>query len=172
MRRMLVAGAVGMLMLAPCAVAAPVIRPVIVSVDEHGFNVSGEGNTVTGVRLAPVPYASIVELSAALGRGSVLPAAVRLVRRAPSQVIDYVFCVTDDGLLVVGQQTRSADGAGRYGEADGEIKRAYSALEATVPWRWIVDIPIGREVALTLDVRATSHAWPVRGVTVVPTVSR
>jgi hypothetical protein len=172
MRRVLVAGAVGVLMLAPRAVAAPVIRPVIVSVDEHRFNVSGEGNTVTGVRLAPVPYASIVELSAALGRGSVLPAAVRLVRSAPSQVIDYVFCVTDDGLLVVGQQTRSADGTGRYGEAEGEIKRAYPALEATVPWRWIVDIPIGREVALTLDVRATSHAWPVRGVTVVPTVSR
>lgn len=160
------------LTLDPRAPGAAVIRPVVVSMDEHRFNVSGEGNVVTGVRLAPVPYASIVELSSALGRNGVLPAAVRLTRTAPSQVIDYVFCVTDDGLLVVGQQVRTADGAGRYGEAEGEIKRAYSALEATAPWRWIVDIPLGREVALTLDVRATSHAWPVRGVTVVPTVSR
>jgi hypothetical protein len=159
-------------MLSPGVAVPAVIRPVVVSMDEQGYNVSGEGNTVTGVRAAPVPYASIVELSAALGRGSVLPAAVRLVRTAPSQVIDYVFCVTDDGVLVIGQQTRSADGAGRYGEAAGEIKRAYSALEATAPWRWIVDIPLGREVALTLDVRATGPAWPVRGVTVVPAVSR
>jgi hypothetical protein len=172
MRRMLVAGALALSMIDPRACAAAVIRPVVVSMDEYRFSISGEGNTVTGVRVAPVPYASIVELSTALNRPAALPAAVRLVRVAPSQVVDYVFCVTDDGLLIVGQQTRSADGSGRYGEAEGEIKRAYSALEATAPWRWIVDIPLGREVALTLDVRAMSHAWPVRGVTVLPTVSR
>jgi hypothetical protein len=164
--------------LALTAVHAPMVAavappPVVVSVTAERFDVAGEGNTVTGVRRAPVPYDSLARLVTALHQPTALPSAVRLVRATPPRVIDYVFCVTDDGLLIVGQQIRDLDAtSGQYRFVDGGIKRAYSALEAKVPWTWFVDIPLGREVELVLEVEAMSPTWPVRAVTVRPRVSQ
>ncbi len=156
---------------------APVVgvaeqRPVVVTMDADRFDISGEGNSVTGLRRAPVPYSSVAAVAAAVAKAEPVPAAVRLVRAAPPQVIDYVFGVTEDGALIVGQQIRVLDASGRYVFMNGDIKRAYPALEATVPWTWIVDIPLGREVGLTLELRAVTQAWPVRAIIVAPRLAR
>lgn len=146
--------------------------PVVVTMDADRFDISAEGNVVTGLRLAPVPYSSLLAVSTAVREAAAVPAAVRLTRTAPQQVIDYVWCVTEEGVLVVGRQVRTFNvGSGQYDFTEGGIKRAYPALEATVPWMWIVNIPLGREVALTLQVQAPTSRWPVRAVSVTPTVS-
>jgi hypothetical protein len=143
--------------------------PVQVSMDAEQFDISAEGNTVTGRRHAPVPYESLSVMASAVAGERPLPAAVRLVRSTPPQIVDYVFCVTDDGLLVVGEQVRTLQlPSSRYVFTEGTIKRAYPALEATAPWTWIVDIPLGREVTLTLEVKAMMAQWPVRAVAVTP----
>ena len=166
------AAACGLVILATPLVGAVAPPPVLVSMDADKFDISGEGNTVTGLRRAPVPYTSVSEVSAAVKQAQPLPAALRLVRGSPPQMIDYVWCVTEDGVLVVGQQIRSLDvSSGQYTFMDGDIKRAYPALEASVPWTWIVDVPLGREVSLTLEVRAMTQTWPIRAVTVAPSVS-
>jgi hypothetical protein len=173
MQRTVAAGALTLVILyAPMTSAVPP-PPVVITMDADRFEVSGEGNSATGLRRAPVPYTSVTDVAAAVRQRQPVAAAVRLVRSAPPQVIDYVWCVTEDGVLIVGQQVRSLDMAsGRYVFTEGDIKRAYPALEASVPWTWIVDIPLGREVALTLEVRAMTQAWPVRAVMVVPSVTR
>src|SRR6266849_2738262 len=173
MRRTLVAGAVALVIFGASVVAAGPPPPVVITIGDDRFDISGEGNAVTGLRRAPVPYESLTDVGAAVRRPQHVAAGVRLVRASPPQVIDYVWCVTEDGSLVVGQQVRNFDAAsGQYVFSEGDIKRAYPALEARVPWTWIVDIPLGREVALTLEVQAMSHTWPVRAVTVLPSVTR
>ena len=148
-------------------------RPVVVSMDAERFDVAGEGNTLTGLRRAPVPYTSVTDVSLAVRQAQPVPAGLRFVRGSPPQVIDYVWCVTEEGVLIVGQQVRRLDAvSGQYAFTEGDIKRAYPALEASVPWTWIVDIPLGREVTLTLEVRAMSQTWPVLAVTVAPSVSQ
>jgi hypothetical protein len=172
MRRLVAAGVFALVTVAASLMEAAAPRAVVVVMGDDRFDISGEGNSVTGLRRAPVPYTSMSDLAAAVRLPEPVPAAVRLVRAAPPQVIDYVWCVTEEGVLVVGQQVRTLDvSSGQYLFTEGDIKRAYPALEATVPWTWIVDIPLGREVALTLEVRAMAHAWPVRGVIVVPSVT-
>ena len=148
------------------------IRPVVVRIGDDRFDVSGEGNTLTGLRRSAVRFGSVSDLMAAVVQPAALPASARLVRSVPPQVVDYVFCVTDDGVLVVGQQVRAPEGSGTYTFTEGGIKRAYPALEGTVPWTWIVDIPLGREVSLTLQVRAMAPGWPVRAVSIAPSVPR
>src|SRR5438045_7948113 len=110
-------------------------------------------------------------MAAAVRQPRSLATAVRVVRSAPPQVIDYVFCITDDGVLVLGQQVRTLDvTSGQYVFTEGDIRRAYPALEGIAPWTWIVDIPLSREVPLSLEVKAMSQAWPVRSVAVTPSV--
>jgi hypothetical protein len=148
-------------------------RQLAVKIGGDRFEIVGDGNTVMGLRQAPVPYSSLTDLADAVQETRVLASAVRLQRTAPPQVIDYVFCITDDGVLVVGQQIRTLDVAsGQYVVTGGDIKRAYPALEATVPWTWIVDIPLAREVPLTLELKAMTQSWPVRAVAVTPRVDR
>ena len=173
MRAWTMGGALALVMLdgGGAIVTAVEPRPVHVSIDTEHFQISSDGNAVTGLRRAPVPYGSLSDMTAAIRLPQPVPTAVRLVRTVPPQVIDYVFCITDDGLLVVGQQTRTLDmTSGQYIFTDGEIKRAYQALEATVPWTWIVDIPLAREVPLTLQLKAMTQEWPVRAVVVTPSV--
>jgi hypothetical protein len=172
MRYTVAAAAAALVMLSVPGPAAVAPRPVVVTMSADRFEVTGEGNSVTGLRRAPVPYASVTDVSAAVRQPEPLPAALRLVRSSPPQVIDYVWCVTEDGVLIVGQQVRNLDvPSGQYTFTDGDIKRAYAALEASSPWTWIVEVPLGREVSLTLEVRAMTQTWPVRAVTVVPSVS-
>jgi len=173
MRAWAMAGALALVIPDISWVAAAEPRAVYLRMDGERFDVSGEGNSATGVRYAPVPYDSLSDIAAAVRLPQTLATALRIVRAEPPQVIDYVFCVTEDGVLVVGQQIRSLDvTTGLYVFIDGDIKRAYPALEATVPWTWIVDIPLGREVPLTLELKAMGQAWPVRAIAVTPNVVR
>jgi hypothetical protein len=173
-RALVVAPMLAMLLMVDAPMLAALApQPVVVSMDADKFDITGEGNTLTGLRRAPVPYGSLTEVSQAVRQPEPLPAALRFVRGSPPQVIDYVWCVTEDGVLIVGQQIRTLNVAsGQYRYTEGDIKRAYTALEATVPWTWIVDLPLGREVGLTLEVRAMSQTWPIRAVTVVPSVAQ
>lgn len=171
MRAWAMAGALALVMLDAPVVTAAEPRPVIVRMDSERFDISADGNSVTGLRRAPVPYTSLSEVADAVRQSQSLATAVRLVRAAPPQVIDYVFCVIDNGVLVVGQQVRSLDvTSGQYVFTEGDIKRAYPALEATVPWTWIVDIPLGREAGLSLELTAMMQGWPVRAIAVTPRV--
>jgi len=156
----------------PGALEPAEIRPVVVRIGDDRFEVSAEGNMLTGLRRSAVPFVSVTDLVRDVARPAPLAASARLVRSVPPQVVDYVFCITDDGVLVVGQQVRARAASGAYTFTEGGIKRAYSALEGTVPWTWIVDIPLAREVSLTLQVRAMAPGWPVRAVTVAPSVPR
>ena len=173
MRAWAAVGALALVILDTPLMVAADPRPVVVKIDAERFEIFGEGNSATGLRRAPVPYDSRSAIDAAVRQAQPLATAVRVVRAVPAQVIDYVFCVTEDGVLIVGQQLRSLDAAsGMYVFTEGEIKRAYPALEATVPWTWIVDIPLGREVPLLLELKATGGAWPVQVVAVTPSVAR
>lgn len=173
MRRALVAGAFVLIVCDARGVTSAPPPPPVVAIGADRFDISGEGNSVTGVRRAPVPFDSMEAITAAVAKPAPLPAAVRLVRSAPPQVIDYVLCVAEDGALLVGQQVRTLDmRSGLYVFTDGDIKRAYRALEATVPWTWIVDIPLGRELDLTLELRAMTATWPVRAVAITPRLRR
>src|SRR4051812_20438744 len=103
--------------------AAVAPRPVVVTMDADRVEIPGEGNSVTGLRRAPVPFWSMTDVDSAVRRPAPVPAAVRLVRSSPQQVIDYVWCVTEDGVLIVGQQVRMLDSAsGQYAYIDGDIK--------------------------------------------------
>jgi|SRR5436190_9362775 len=173
MRAWAALGALALVILDASPTVAVEPRPIVVKLDAQRFEISGEGNSATGLRHAPVPYESLSAIGAAVRQAEPLAAAVRVVRAVPAQVIDYVFCVTEDGVLVVGQQLRSLDAAsGQYVFTEGDIKRAYPALEATSPWTWIVDIPLGREVPLILALTAMGRAWPILAVAVTPSVAR
>jgi len=172
MRRALVAGAFALVILATQGIEAVAPRPVVVTMEADRFEITGEGNSLTGLRRAPVPYSSVTDVAAAVRQPRPVAAALRLVRAAPPQVIDYVWCVTEEGQLVVGRQVRTLDvPSGQYVFTEGDIKRAYPALEATIPWTWIVSMSLGREIALTLEVRAMTPRWPVRAVVVAPSVT-
>jgi hypothetical protein len=167
------AGALALMMLGASVAAPAPPAPAVIKIDADHFEISADGNAVIGLRRAPVPYDSLSVVALAVGRPQPVPAAVRLVRSAPPEMIDYVFCVTEDGVLVVGQQIRTLDTAsGHYVFTQGDIKRAYPALEATVPWTWIVDIPFAREAGLTLELQAMASKWPVRAVAVTPRLVR
>jgi hypothetical protein len=172
MRRWAIAAAFALVTLDIVLGAAAPPDPVRVTMDGERFDIAAEGNTVTGRRRAPVPYTSLAMVADAVRREQPMPAAVRLTRAVPQQIIDYVFCVTDDGVLILGEQVRTLEGpSGRYVFTEGSIRRAYPALEATAPWTWIVDIPLGREITLTLEIKAMVAAWPVRAVAVTPSVT-
>ena len=173
MRRFLAVTALVVAALGTPAAAERQPLPVAVHVDAERFEITGEGNTLTGVRRAPVPYDTLGGLTGAVQQPEPVAAAARLIRSAPPQVTDYVLGVTEDGVLIVAQQIRALDGTtGRYVYIAGEITRAYPALEASVPWTWIIDIPLGREVHVTIEVTALAPGWPVRGVAMTPKVLR
>ena len=95
------------------------------------------------------------------------------MRGSPPQVIDYVWCVTEEGVLVVGQQVRILDAtSGQYVFAkvtsNAPTRRWRQPCLGRGSWTFLS----GREVPLTLEVRAMSRAWPVRAVTVTPSVSQ
>jgi hypothetical protein len=130
------------------------------------FRVSAAGNELIASRLAPVRYSSLEQLLADITRP--LPAStspIRIVRASPPESIGYVFCVTREGTLVVGQQTFDVAGE-RPRFLRGEIARAYSPVERPGPWAWIVEIPLSREVELAFAVQATAGTWPIRSVTI------
>lgn len=123
-----------------------------------------EGNTLLARTSAPVRYSQVSDMLAGIEQ-PMTPAAMRLMRTAPGRLVDYFFCVTLEGRLVLGQQVWRQDAARRWVFERGELARAYSPLESGGPWTWLIDIPLARESEAMLVVRAEGE-WPLRAVSV------
>ena len=121
-----------------------------------------EGNTLFARASAPVRYLHVGDMLAAIER-PVTPAAMRLRRMAPGQLVDYFFCVTLEGRLVVGQQLWREDPTRGWVFERGELTRAYSPLESDGPWTWLIEMPVARESEAMIVVRAEGE-WPLRSV--------
>jgi hypothetical protein len=128
--------------------------------------VRGDGNELIALRQAPVPYTTLERLVDEIGRA--LPGHLRamwLLRAEPPERVDYVLCVTREGSLIVGEQRHRFDyGERRYVFERGEISRGYAPLERPGPWTWLLDLPLGREHPLSLELRAARADWPVGSV--------
>jgi hypothetical protein len=93
--------------------------------------------------------------------------ALRLIRSAPPEIVEYVLCVTSEGVLVVGRQVLGFDFATqRYVFSRGEIERSYPPLEQAGPWTWLLAIPVSRERTVVLEVRSDGPRSPVESVTI------
>jgi hypothetical protein len=149
------------------ACLAPGPRPA--PADDPWVKFTAEGNELLVRRDVPVRFAHLEALAIAIRESRpASEAAYRIVRAAPAEVLEYVFAVTEDGGLVVGEQRRSFDfGERTYAFAGGRLDRTYRAVEGFDPWMWLVEVHLTREVDVTLEVRA-ERAWPVRSVTITP----
>jgi hypothetical protein len=123
-----------------------------------------EGNTLLAPGLAPVRYSQVADMLSDIER-PLSPAAMRLTRVVPGRLVDYFFCVTLEGRLVVGQQVWRQDASRRWVFERGEIARSYSPLESGGPWTWLIDVPLARESEATIVVRAEGE-WPLRSVSI------
>jgi len=163
-RRRWLAGAVASLVIL-AARAEPQSPPV--ALDQSMIRVVSQGNELFAMREAPVAYSRLEQMSASLNAaGSTYAAPVRVVRVSPSQEIDYLFCVTTGGTLVLGERihTRAA-GERRYVFERGAIVRSYPSLNVAEGWLWLVDVPLSREATVTLQLRAPAQ-WPLASVSV------
>lgn len=137
--------------------------------DDAYVKFTADGNELVVRRAVPVQYTRLEEFASAIQQS--LPAsaaAFRVVRASPPEVLEYVFAITEDGGLLVGEQQRRFDfGERTYTFAHGRLDRTYRAVDGFAPWMWLVDVPLTREVEVTLEVRAEG-AWPVRSVLVTP----
>jgi len=162
-RRWLAAAAASLVILA--ASAEPQSPPV--ALDQSMIRVVSQGNELFAMREAPVAYSRLEQMSASLNAaGSTYAAPVRVVRVSPSQEIDYLFCVTTGGTLVLGERihTRAA-GDRRYVFERGAIVRSYPSFNVPEGWLWLVDVPLSRETTVTLQLRAPAQ-WPLASVSV------
>ena len=123
-----------------------------------------EGNTLLARASAPVPYSQVADMLADIEQPAT-PAAMRLSRVAPGQIVDYFFCVTLQGRLVVGQQVWREDASRRWVFERGELARSYSPIESGGPWTWLIDFPLARESQAIIVVRAEGE-WPLRSVSI------
>ena len=140
-----------------------------VAADDAYVKFTAEGNELLVRRAVPIQYTRLEDLARAIAES--LPtsaAAYRIVRNAPAEVLEYVFAVTEDGGLLVGEQRRTFDfGERTYTFNRGRIDRSYPAVDGFVPWMWLVEVHLTREVDVTLEVRAEGE-WPVRTVVITP----
>jgi hypothetical protein len=135
--------------------------------DHFPIRIRSEGNELLALRAAPVAYTTLEQLASETIRPSVTHLApIRLLRASPPQVIDYLLCVTREGTLIIGEQVHALDlGQDRYVFTRGGIVRAYPQVDHAGFWLWLVEIPLSREVRVTLELR-TIPKWPVESVTI------
>jgi hypothetical protein len=154
---------------------------VLVAVSAHGqprppggrdrlpIRVQSGGNELIALRNAPVAYTTLEQLVTDVGRaGATRATPIRVVRASPRQTIDYVFCVTNVGTLVVGERIHTFDESRqRYLFTRAEIARSYPPLEERGGWLWLLAVELSRETTVTFEVRAIAR-WPVEAVTITP----
>lgn len=121
-----------------------------------------EGNTFLARAVVPVRYSQVADLLNDIQR-PVSPAAMRLTRVVAGRLVDYFFCVTLEGRLVVGQQVWRQEASRRWVFERGELTRSYSPLDSGGPWTWLVDVPLARESETIVVVRAEGES-PLRSV--------
>ena len=137
------------------------------------ISVHAGGNELRALREAPVAYSSLEEIVADVARPTVPHAApVTIVRVSPPQEIDYLLCVTSSGTLVIGERihTLGAEGPRRV-FVRGEILRSYPSVSGADGWLWLVDVPLSREVRVTLQLRAPAR-WPLEAVAVTTDIAQ
>ena len=164
MTRWIVATVVALLIVATRAETQP--RPPVV-LDQSAIRVESSGNELIVIRNAPVAYSTLEQIATGItAPGVSRDVPVRIVRASPPQEIDYLFCVTNGGTLVLGERihTREA-GERRYVFARGAIVRSYPSLNVPEGWLWLVEVPLSREATVTLQLRARAH-WPLDSVSV------
>jgi hypothetical protein len=138
-----------------------------VALDQSLIRVQSQGNELFAMREAPVAYSTLEQIATSIaGTSATRAAPVRVVRTSPPQEIDYLFCVTNGGTLVLGERihTRAA-GERRFVFARGAIVRSYPSLSVPEGWLWLVDVQLSRETTVTLQLRARAH-WPLDSVSV------
>jgi hypothetical protein len=123
-----------------------------------------EGNTLLARGVVAVRYSQVADMLNEIRR-PLSPAAMRLTRVVPGRLVDYFFCVTLEGRLVVGQQVWRQDASRRWVFERGELARSYSPLDSGGPWTWLVDVPLARESEAIIVVRAEGE-WPLQSVSV------
>lgn len=164
MRSVLVSCAL-MLMVAAVAFGQGVTT---VTVDAQHIQVRGGGGELIARRRVPVIFSRLDALMTAVGRPQ--PGgepAIRLRRAAPPEMIEYSLGVTDGGLLLLGTRVLRLDfPSGRYVFDRADLARSYPRLEGPGPWRWVVEMSLGREAVVTLTVAAEGARWPVELVTI------
>ena len=141
-------------------------RPPL-AVDRAMISVTAGGNELRARPEAAVAYSTLEQIVADIARPTLAHAApVTIVRASPPEEIDYLLCVTSGGTLVVGERVHEAgvNGAGRV-FVRGEIARSYPSLSVPDGWLWLVDVPLSREVHVTLQLRAPAR-WPLESVAV------
>jgi hypothetical protein len=150
------------------AVRAAPQQSAPVALDQSLIRVQSQGNELFAMREGPVAYSSLEQIATSIAGASATRTAapVRVIRTSPPQEIDYLFCVTNGGTLVVGERihTRPA-GEPRYVFARGAILRSYPSLSVSDGWLWLFDVPLSRETTVTLQLRARAH-WPLESVSV------
>jgi len=147
--------------------------PPPLAVDRAIIRVNAGGNELRALRDAPVAFSSLEQIVASISRATVPHAApLTIVRASPPEEIDYLLCVTSGGTLVVGERFHApgADGPLRL-FVRGEISRSYPSLSVPDGWLWLVDIPLSREVRVTLQLRAPAR-WPLEAVAVTTDFSQ
>jgi hypothetical protein len=140
---------------------------VSAALDQAVIRVRSLGNEMIVMRQAPVAYSTIEQIYGEIGAPR-SPGAVpvRIVRASPPEAIDYLFCVTSAGTLVLGERVHTI----RAGErtpvfARGQVVRSYPSLQVLDGRVWIVQVPLSREATVTLQLRSPT-AWPLESVAV------
>jgi hypothetical protein len=138
-----------------------------VPLDQSVIRFQSQGNEMIVMRQAPVAYSMVEQIYASIGGPRTAgPAPVRVVRASPPEEIDYLFCVTSGGTLVLGERVHTvAPGERRPVFARGQVVRSYPSLRVPEGWLWIVQVPLSREATVTLQLRAPA-AWPLESVAV------
>ena len=145
-------------------------QPVPLAADRAMIRVQKGGNELVVTRVAPVAYSTLEQMAESIGASAATHrAAVHIVRASPPQEIHYLLCVTSGGTLVVGERVHDrVPGERRVVFARGAIVRSYPSLSVPEGWLWLVDVLLGRESIVTLQLRALGH-WPVESVSVTMT---
>ena len=143
------------------------------ALDQSMIRVQSQGNELFAMREAPIAYSTLEQMSTSIaGTSATRTAPVRVVRTSPPQEIDYLLCVTSSGTLVIGERihTLGADGPRRV-FVRGEILRSYPSVSGADGWLWLVDVPLSREVRVTLQLRAPAR-WPLEAVAVTTDIAQ
>jgi hypothetical protein len=138
-----------------------------VALDQSLIRVQSQGNELFAMREAPVAYSTLAQISTSIaGTATRHTAPIRVIRTSPAEEIDYLFCVTNGGTLVLGERIHArAAGERQYVFARGAIVRSYPSLNVPDGWLWLVDVPLSRETTVTLQLRAHAQ-WPLAFVSV------
>jgi len=148
-------------------------QSVPTTLNQSLIRVQSQGNELFAMREAPVAYSTLEQIATGIGGSAPARrvAPVRVIRTSPPQEIDYLFCITNGGTLVLGERVHTRAAAERpLVFARGAIVRSYPSLSVPEGWLWLVDVPLSRETTVTLQLRARAQ-WPLASVIVTTAIT-